>query len=203
MNDPEFSIVGIGASAGGIDAFRTFFSHMPADSGLAFVLILHLPAGRKSMLPEIVGRWTSMPVTEAADDTLIEPNRVYVPPPHAVVSLADKRLRISVPTPEDAKVFRPIDAFFDALAQAMQDRAVGIVLSGTGTDGALGLKAIKERGGLTIAQGSDGTTPQYAEMPAGAIATGSVDVIASAEEMPGHLMRMRSGRLSISFRVYG
>jgi two-component system CheB/CheR fusion protein len=178
MSSSTFPIIGIGASAGGIDAFHTFFNHMPADSGMAFVMILHLPADRKSMLGEILRRWTSMPVVEAADGTQIEANHVYVPPPHAIVTLVDGHLRVELPAQNSDRVFRPIDGFFDSLGTAMRDQAVGIVLSGTGSDGALGLKAIKERGGLTIAQGNNGTAPQYGEMPAGAIATGAVDLIA-------------------------
>ena len=119
-------------------------------------MILHLPADRKSMLADILGRWTHMPVTEAHDGDLIEPNHVYVPPPHAVVTVKGGRLGIRLNSPDDIQIPRPIDAFFDSLGSAVGDQAVGIVLSGTGSDGALGLKAIKECGGLTIAQGSGG-----------------------------------------------
>jgi two-component system, chemotaxis family, CheB/CheR fusion protein len=159
MTNSAFSIVGIGASAGGLEAFRKFFDHMPADCGMAFVMILHLPADRKSMLADILGRWTRMPVLKGLDGEVIRPNCVYVPPPHAIVTIEDGRLRVQMPAPEDQRIPRPIDAFFDSLGLAIGDQAVGIVLSGTGSDGALGLKAIKECGGLTIAQGSDGTAP--------------------------------------------
>jgi two-component system, chemotaxis family, CheB/CheR fusion protein len=186
-----FPIVGIGASAGGIDAFRQFFHRMPADCGMAFILILHLPADRKSLLTEILSRWTSMPVVEGTDATRIEPNRVYVPPPHAIVTLADGHLRVSAP-PQGDQIFRPIDALFDSLGAQLRERAVGIVLSGTGSDGALGVKAIKECGGLTIAQGRNGTAPQYGEMPAGAIATGAIDLVVPAQEMAAQLMRLKS-----------
>ena len=87
MSMAEFSIIGIGASAGGIDAFHSFFDHMPANCGMAFVMVLHLPADRKSMLTEILARWTSMPVIEVTDRVAIKPNHVYVPPPHAIVTL--------------------------------------------------------------------------------------------------------------------
>lgn len=194
MSGSELTIVGIGASAGGLDAFHTFFNNMPADCGMAFVTILHLPADRRSLLPEILARWTPMHVEEALDGALIKPNCVYVPPPHAIVTLRDGRLDVRMPRPDEGRVFRPIDAFFDALAASVGERAVGIVLSGTGTDGALGLKAIKARGGLTIVQGSDGNAPQYREMPAGAIATGSVDVVAPIEKIPEHLMSLKSAR---------
>ena len=185
----DFSVVGIGASAGGLEAFRQFFEHLPADPGMAFVLILHLPADRKSMLSEIIARWTSMPVIAAEAGTRIQPNHVYVPPPHSIVKLTDGLFTIQ--DAEEDRQFRPIDDFFDALGTDMRERAVGIVLSGTGTDGALGLKALKERGGLAIAQGTDGSAPQYGDMPAGAIATGVVDIVSPVEEMPGHLLRLR------------
>ena len=196
MKPPEFPVVGIGASAGGIEAFHRFFEGLPADCGMAFVVILHLPGDRKSMLPEIIRRWTHMKVVEATDHTLLEPNCVYVPTPHSLVTLDDGHLGVRESLADEPKIFRPIDRFFDSLGTALHERAVGIVLSGTGSDGALGLKAIKESGGLTMAQGRDGTGPQYAGMPAGAIATGSVDVIALVEDMPGELMRMRGSRLA-------
>jgi two-component system CheB/CheR fusion protein len=198
MTGTEFSIVGIGASAGGLEAFHKFFDYMPADSGLAFVMILHLPADRKSMLPEILSRWTRMRVIEGQDGMTLEANSVYVPPPHSIVTLRDGRLEVRMPAADDLKLPRPIDAFFDSLGAALGSRAIGIVLSGTGSDGALGLKAIKEHGGLTIAQSSEGSAPQYGEMPAGAIATGAVDLVASVEDIPGQLMRMRSSEPGVA-----
>ena len=185
-----FPIVGMGASAGGIEAFHRFFEHLPADCGMAFVLVLHLPADRKSMLPEILRRWTSMEVLEGEDGVLIEANCIYVPPPHVLVTLSDGRLQVQVSPPGEHRVFRPIDTFFDSLGAALRERSVGIVLSGTGADGALGLKAIKASGGLTLAQGGDGIAPQYSEMPNAAIATGIVDIVAPVGEMPAHLLRI-------------
>jgi two-component system, chemotaxis family, CheB/CheR fusion protein len=190
MKESAFPIVGIGASAGGIDAFHTFFSHMPANCGMAFIILLHLPADRKSMLTEILARWTAMRVLDVSDATVIEPNCVYVPPPHALVTVSDGHLGVQLPPETNDRLFRPIDGFFDSLGSSLRERAVGIVLSGTGSDGALGLKAIKECGGLTLAQGSDGSAPQYGEMPAGAIATGAVDLVVPVQAMPGHLLRL-------------
>jgi two-component system, chemotaxis family, CheB/CheR fusion protein len=187
----DFPIIGIGASAGGIDAFHLFFNNMPANCGMAFVVVLHLPADRKSMLTEILARWTSMPVIEVTARVAIKPGHVYVPPPHAIVTLNDGHLIVEMPPAGSDRVLRPIDAFFDSLGAALRERSVGIVLSGTGSDGALGLKAIKECGGLTIAQGSNGAGPEYGEMPAGAIATGAVDLIAPVEDMPGELLRIK------------
>jgi two-component system CheB/CheR fusion protein len=193
----DFPIIGIGASAGGIDAFHSFLDHMPADCGMAFVMILHLPAGRKSVLVDILSRWTTMPVVDAVHGTRLKPNHVYVPPPHSLVSLDHGALGVILPAENHDRLFRPIDGFFDSLGSSLGERAVGIVLSGTGSDGALGLKAIKECGGLTIAQGVNGSAPQYGEMPAGAIATGAVDIISPVEEMPGHLLRMQGNGVDL------
>jgi two-component system, chemotaxis family, CheB/CheR fusion protein len=189
-------IVGIGASAGGLDAFHSFFQNMASDSGLAFVVLLHLPAGRRSMLPDILARWTSMRVTEANDGDQIEANVVYVPPPHAIVSLKDGFLRIGMPTEDTPREHHPIDGFFGSLASELRERSIGIVLSGTGSDGTLGLKAIKECGGLTIAQGRKGSGPEHDGMPGGAIATGVVDLVAPVEAIPAHLLRLRGMRLA-------
>jgi two-component system CheB/CheR fusion protein len=191
VTSARFPIVGIGASAGGIEAFRLLFGHMPPDSGMAFIVMLHRPPESNSVLSGVLGRWTSMPVLDASDGTPIEPNHVYVPPPHCIVTVADGRISAEQP-PDKDRIYHPIDGFFDSLGTAAGELAVGIVLSGTGSDGALGLKALKERGGLTIAQGKDGTIPQYGEMPAGAIATGAVDLVVPVEEIPGHLLRLKN-----------
>ena len=202
MSGSEFPIVGIGASAGGLDAFHAFFDHLPADCNMAFVMVLHLPPDRKSMLSEILSRWTSMPVKDGLDGVLVEPNCVYVPPPHSVVTLVDGRLVVRSAA-EEERIYRPIDGFFDALASSLGEQAVGIVLSGTGSDGALGLKAIKEAGGLTIVQGTDGSAPEYGDMPAGAIATGAVDLVARVEDIPTHLLRLRGSRATPIPRTEG
>ncbi len=187
-------VVGIGASAGGLDAFRAFFSAMPADSGLAFVVVLHLPANRRSMLAEILRRWTTMAVREVEDGDEIRPDILYVPPPHATTAYRDGRLWVSVPPANGPREFRPIDGFFDTLAAGLREEAVGIVLSGTGSDGALGLKAIRAFGGLTIAQSFEDVASESVQhhdsMPAGAIATGAVDLVCAVQDMPGHLTRM-------------
>ncbi len=194
-------IVGIGASAGGMEAFRSFFEAMPADSGLAFVVILHLPPNRPSLLPHILGRWTAMPVRIVGDGQRVEPNTVYVPKPHTTTILRDGCLFSTELPPDTPRDFRPIDGFFDTLATSHREGAIGIVLSGTGSDGALGLKAIRACGGLTLAQGSsaDGPAaadrsdgPQYADMPLAAVATGTVDLVLPAGSMPAYLMRLRS-----------
>ncbi len=192
MTASTFPVVGIGASAGGIDAFQHFFEPLPGSCGMAFVVVLHLPAGHKSMLKDILGRWTAMAVVDVSDGARIEPDHVYVSPPHAIVRFVDGRVRVTMPDEGNDRVFRPIDAFFDSLGAALRERAVGIVLSGTGSDGALGAKVIKQCGGLTMAQGSDGTAPQYEEMPAGAIAIGAVDLVVPVQEMAEHLLRLKA-----------
>ena len=130
-------VVAIGASAGGIEAFRLFFEAMPADSGIGFVVVLHLPADRKSMLSEIIARWTKMPVTEAADGTFLASDHVYVIPPGHVGTLREGRLRLRALAPDVPRETTPIDEFFDSLAADFGENAIGIVLSGTGHDGSL------------------------------------------------------------------
>ena len=191
-------VVGIGASAGGVEAFRGFFETMPPDSDMAFVVILHLPADQKSLLPEILGRWTTMPVVEVTDGCMIEVNRVYVPPPGIVVTLRDGRLYPRRQIIDEPRELTPIDAFFNSLGTALGEDAVGIVLSGTGSDGTLGLKVIKSCGGLTMAQGINGSFPQHDGMPASAIAAGVVDIVAPVEAMPAHIIGMQPTRRAIS-----
>ncbi len=185
-------VVAIGASAGGIEAFRAFFESMPGDTGMAFVVVLHLAVDRKSLLAEIISRWTSMTVSEAQDAGRLEPNQVYVIPPGFAATMRQGRLHLRPFLPDAPRETTPIDGFFDSLASDMGESAVGIVLSGTGHDGALGLKAIKARGGLTLAQGTDGTAPQHEGMPHSAIATGAVDVIVPVQDMPRVLMAARA-----------
>ncbi len=187
-------IAAIGASAGGIEAFRQFFESMSADSGLGFVVVLHLSADRKSQLAEIIARWTAMPVAEAADQDHVEPNQVYVIPPGCSATFQKGRLHLRPLAPNVPREAAPIDEFFDSLATDLGEDAIGIVLSGTGHDGALGLKAIKARGGMTLAQGSNGTAPQHDGMPHSAIATGAVDMIVPVEDMPRVLLAAQAAR---------
>jgi two-component system, chemotaxis family, CheB/CheR fusion protein len=195
MTERPLSVVGIGASAGGIEAFRRFFERMPADSGLAFVVVLHLAAGRKSMLPEILARWTPMKVAEARDGDAVTANHVLVIPAGAVARLQDGILSLRYLTAEAPQATAsPIDVFFNSMAAALDDDAIGVVLSGTGHDGALGLKAIKVRGGLTLAQGRNGTAPEYRDMPDSAVAAGAVDLYVPVEEMPDHILAERQVR---------
>jgi two-component system, chemotaxis family, CheB/CheR fusion protein len=170
----DFPIVGVGASAGGLAAFEQFFTAIPPDTGLAFVVIQHLSAAHGSILPEILQRFTAMPVTQVTEDIEINPNRVYVIPPGYNLALLDGHLKLM--QQETGKGIRlAIDFFFRSLAQVQGASAIGVVLSGTGSDGSLGLKLIKAEGGLTIAQ--DPETAEFGDMPHNAIATKEVDFI--------------------------
>ncbi len=177
-----FLVVGMGASAGGLEAFEKFFSRMPADSGLAFVLVPHLDATHKSSMVELLRRYTSMRVMEIADDTKMAPDCIYIIPPNASLSVAGGRLRVATPRSEPGTV----DPFFRSLAADQGDNAVGIVLSGSGSDGTAGIRAIKEHGGLTVAQAAESS--RFGSMPHSAVATGLVDFVLPVEEMPERLM---------------
>jgi two-component system, chemotaxis family, CheB/CheR fusion protein len=172
--DNGFPIVGIGASAGGLAAFEQLFTHMPPDSGMAFVVIQHLSSPHHSILPEIIQRFTAMPVVQVKSGIEVEPDWVYVIPPGSDLALQDGRLMLL--KPETGRGGRlPIDRFFCSLAQVQGERAIGVVLSGTLSDGSLGLKSIKAEGGLTIAQ--EPATAEFGDMPQNAIATQDVDFI--------------------------
>src|SRR5262245_26950896 len=158
---------------------------MPDDTGMAFVLVTHMPRGYATTLPEIVGRHTKMPVQNVHHDAKVEPNHVYVCPADQIVSMRDGRLVLEARVSEHQR--RPIDVFMSSLAEARAENAIGIVLSGGGSDAALGIKAIKERGGLTLAQGADGSGPRQTSMPETAIATGFIDLILPVEQMGARL----------------
>jgi two-component system CheB/CheR fusion protein len=182
-------VVGIGASAGGLEAFTAFFAHLPRDSGMAFVLVQHLSPDHQSMLTEIVGRAAPIPVVLAEDRMRLEPNRVHVIPPDATLTVEDSRLLVVTPAPPRSSR-RPIDSFFTSLAKDQGENAVAIVLSGVGSDGSAGLASVKECGGLTIAQAAF-DHQVMAGMPQSAAATGHVDHVLPVEEMPGKLIEYR------------
>jgi two-component system CheB/CheR fusion protein len=181
----EFFVVGIGSSAGGLEALEHFFLNMPPDSGMAFVLIPHLDPTHKSILPELLKRFTAMPISEAKDGMAIGPNSVYVLPPNKDMAILNGKLQLLVPA-ESRGLRHPIDFFFRSLAQDQRDRAVAVILSGTGTEGALGIKSIKGEDGLIIVQ--DPKDAKYDGMPASAIATGLVDFVLPAAKIPDHLL---------------
>ena len=179
-------MVGVGASAGGVEALESLFRGMPAEPGCAFVVVTHLSPDRRSLLPEIIARCTKMPVCEAVDGAVLKPNEVHVLPADALLDVQDGRLRVRKPSAV-RRERRPIDIFFSALAQDQGECAAGVVLSGGDGDGTLGIKAIKERGGLTLAQAANGDGPQHPDMPDSAIATGMVDLAIPAHEMGARL----------------
>jgi len=183
--DRPFPIVGVGASAGGVEALEYLFKAMPPEPGMAFVIVTHLAPKRESMLPEILARDTHMPVLIAENDQIVRPNRVYVAPADAVLDITKGRL--GVRAVGDGRERTPIDSFFAALAEDQGEYAIGIVLSGAGSDGTLGIKAIKEHGGLTLAQATDHSGPRHSSMPESAIASGLVDLAVPVETMPAQL----------------
>jgi two-component system, chemotaxis family, CheB/CheR fusion protein len=177
-----FPIVGIGGSAGGIDALMAFFPAVSADCGLAFVVIQHLAPDHKSLLPELLARCTRLPIVETTDDTVVRPNKVYVITPNTTLTIAGGRLHLAPPM-EPRGQRSPIDTFFASLAHDRGENAACIILSGTGSDGTVGLRAIKEAGGLTMAQSG----APYDSMMRSALGTGLVDLVLQADEMPAAL----------------
>ena len=180
-----FPIVGIGASAGGLAAFEAFFSGMPSDidPGMAFVLVQHLAPDHKSILSDIIRRYTRMQVFEVEDGMVVRPNCAYIIPPNRDMAFLNGCLQLLEPeAPHGQRL--PIDFFFRSLA--LHERAIGIVLSGTGSDGTLGLRAIKGEGGMAMAQSIDSS--EYDGMPRNAIATGLVDYELPSGEMPARLI---------------
>ena len=178
-------VVGIGASAGGLDAFKAFLEHTPVDSGSAFVLIQHLSPNHPSMLASILSNSTDMPVVEATDGMAVEPDHVYVIPQKTTLTIEHGRLHITAPAAAHGQR-APIDNFFLSLAADQGENAACIVLSGAGSDGTVGLKAVKANGGLTIAQTAE--TAAHDSMLQSAVRTGLVDVQLPVEEMPGKLV---------------
>jgi two-component system CheB/CheR fusion protein len=182
-----FFIVGIGASAGGLEAFTELLKHLPADSGLGFVLVQHLDPTHESALTEILGRVTAMPVREVANDQAILPNHVYVIPPNASLSIQQGVLALQ-PRQQTGGAQRSIDHFFQSLAEDQHERAIGVVLSGTASDGTVGLEAIKAEGGLTFVQDSE--SAKYDSMPQSAAAADCVDFVLSPANIARELVRV-------------
>ncbi len=181
-------MVGLGGSAGSIQPLTEFFRAMPADSGMIFVVILHLSPTHESTLAELLNRATVMPVVRAADAQKVEPNHVYVIPPGKLLTTTDGHLRLNKMETERGKRMT-VDIFFRSLADTHGPHATAIVLSGVDGDGAIGIKRIKERGGLTIAQDPD--QAEYAGMPQSAINTGMVDWVLTVEDIPKRLVEFR------------
>jgi two-component system, chemotaxis family, CheB/CheR fusion protein len=185
----EPRVVGIGASAGGVEALTEFFANAPADAGLAWLVVLHLLPGHVSRLSEIIARVTSLVVDQATDGDEILADHVYVIPPDSLMSVADGRLRIQAPT-MPGHTNMPVDFLLSSMAAELGPRAIGVVLSGVGRDGALGLKAIKQADGFAIAQGSNGSRPRHSEMPDAAIAATAVDLVLPVEQMADRIAKL-------------
>lgn len=179
------SVVALGASAGGLDAFEHFLRAMPADSGMAFVLVQHLDPTHPSILAEILQRSTSMPVLQAEDQMQVEPDKVYVIPPNRDMGIFHGALQLRLPAePRGQRL--PIDCFMRSLAEDLGERAVGIILSGTGTDGTLGLRAILGAGGVTLVQTP--ASARYDGMPTSAIDAGYATHVLEPDKMPQALL---------------
>ncbi len=180
----DFPIIGIGASAGGLDPIRKLLENLPIDTGMSFVVIQHLASGQESMLPEILSRSTQMKVLQVKDGLKIEKNQVYVIPPGKSMTLKKGSLKLVA----KSLTFKPINDFLISLAIEQKIQAIGIVLSGTGNDGTEGLKAIKAEGGITFVQ--DPETAQYTDMPRNAIAAENPDFILSPEQIAVELTKV-------------
>ena len=180
----HFPIVGIGASAGGLEAFTELLKHLPLDTGMGFVLVQHLDPVHPSSLTELLAKTTKLPVREVMHNFRVQSNHVYVIPPNTSLSIADGVLKLE---PRQKGAQRVIDFFFEALAHDQKDCAIGVILSGTATDGTMGLEAIKGEGGITFAQDE---SAKYDSMPRSAVAAGCVDFILSPERIAQELARI-------------
>jgi len=184
-----FPVVGIGASAGGLHAFKQLLKAIPESSGMAYVLVQHLDPNHQSMLQELLQKVTPIPVLEVTNDIKVAPDHIYIIPSNRIMIANDGVLELS-PRPAKNKTERnmPIDLFFRSLAEVHQSHSIGVVLSGTATDGTLGLKAIKDHGGITFAQDEDSAA--YSGMPQNAIQAGVVDFILSPGDIPKKLLEV-------------
>lgn len=180
-----FPIVGIGASAGGLETLEAFFSKMPSEANMAFVIIQHLSPNFKSIMASLLAKHTQMTVREIEDGTTLAPNCVYLNPPNKNVAVFNRTLHLMAPVKSGA-INMPIDFFFRSLSEDQKEKAIGIIVSGTASDGTLGIKAIKGEGGMVMAQDPD--TAKYDGMPRSAIGTGLVDFILPVERMPKTLI---------------
>ena len=185
QDDPLFPIVGIGASAGGLEALEQFLRQVPAASGLAFVIVQHLDPTHKGLLPELLQRTSGMEVLQAKDRMRVKPNCVYVIPPNKDMSILHGVLHLFEPTaPRGLRL--PIDFFLRSLAEDRQEGGIGVILSGMGSDGTMGLRAIKEKAGLALVQ--EPASAKFDSMPRSAIAAGLADLVAPAEALPGKII---------------
>ncbi|HEU4888258.1 MAG TPA: CheR family methyltransferase, partial [Thermoanaerobaculia bacterium] len=182
----SFTIVGIGASAGGLEAFSALLKDLPLDTGMGFVLVQHLDPEHESALTQLLGRATSLHVHEVTNNLRVEPNHVYVIPPNTNLGISEGVLTLR-PRPKTRTPHRSIDFFLEALADDQRERAIGVILSGTATDGTVGLEAIKAEGGITFAQDD---SARYDSMPRSAVAAGCVDFVLSPEDIAHEIARI-------------
>ena len=183
--DGRFFIAGMGGSAGGFEAFEEFFKNLPPDTGIGFVIVSHLDPTKKDILPELIQRYTSMPVVQADNDMAVEPDHVYVIPPNKDMIISRGVLKLHEQSmPKGVRM--PIDVFLRSLAEDRRDMAIAIIFSGMGTDGVFGVKAIKEKNGTVLAQ--DPSEAKFDSMPQSAINTGMVDYVVPAYDLPGQLI---------------
>jgi two-component system CheB/CheR fusion protein len=181
----SFPIVGIGASAGGLEALELFLSRVPKDSGLAFVIVQHLDPTRQGIMPELLQRTTGMKVIQVKDRTRVQPDCVYVIPPNKDMSILHGVLHLLTPvTPRGLRL--PIDFFLRSLAQDQQEHSIGVILSGMGSDGTLGLRAIKEKAGVVLVQ--DPATAKFNGMPRSAVEAGLADIVAPVDDLPKRIL---------------
>lgn len=193
LSENLFPVVGIGASAGGLDTFKRLLKAIPENSGMAFILVQHLDPSHDSILADLLQRVTKIPVLEITDNIKVAPDHIYIIPANKLLTASDGLLQLSARPPKNQRSM-PIDLFFESLAEVHQNHAIGVVLSGTGTDGTLGLKAIKAHGGFTFAQ--DQRSASYDGMPQSAIDADVVDYILTPEDIPRQLLALND-----SFRL--
>ena len=184
-----FPVIGLGASAGGLQPLKDFFTHMPANSGMAFVVILHLSPKHESHAAALLQATTEMPVTQVMEEVKVEPNHVYVIPPTKNLEMSDGQIILKAPARLTGGKQVAIDRFFRTLGETHKENAVGIVLSGMGSDGSNGLKRIKEHNGITFAQ--DPKEAEHDSMPRHAINNSLVDFVLPVAEIPGKLIEIR------------
>ena len=184
----ELTVIGIGSSAGGLEALRELVANLPNNQPVAYVIVQHMSPHHKSLMSELIGRQTELKVTEIVDGTVPEHNVIYITPPKADIIYADGMLKLVEPSIEAASPKPSVDRFLMSLAEHKGERAVAVILSGTGTDGAYGIQAIREAGGITIAQDSE--TAKYDGMPGAAVQTGCIDMILSPHDIGAHLEKI-------------
>src|SRR6266850_337186 len=187
VQDAGVPVVGVGASAGGLEAFSQLLEALPADLGMAVVFVQHLAPTHESSLPELLRNVSSLPVIQVSEGMRLERDHVYVIPPNAQLALNDGQLHLS-PRATDKSQYTPIDFFFRSLAESARERSIAIVLSGTASDGAQGIREVKAAGGITIAQRPE--TAKYDGMPRAAVATGMVDLTLAPREIAAALVEI-------------